>query len=61
MMKSFWSCTAVSMPGMNLQSWIPSRPSTFCGSLFDIRYSTKLALNHMEGERNRVQTFARVY
>jgi len=38
-MKSFWFCWAILLPGTELQRCIPCNPSTFCGSLFDIRYS----------------------
>ncbi len=50
MMKFFWFCCAVLGPGKSLQSWIPYNPSTFCGSLFDIRYSAQLAIVRIEEE-----------
>jgi hypothetical protein len=50
----------LALPGNHLQSWIPHNPSTFCGSLFDIRYSVKLAFIHIE-IKNWVQTFAGRY
>jgi hypothetical protein len=48
MMKSLGCYCAVSMAGNNPQTWIPHKPSTICGSAFDVRYSVKSALMHIE-------------
>jgi hypothetical protein len=49
MMKYLGYCHAVLVPAKNLQSFITRVPLTFCGSLFDIRYSAQVVRVHFEG------------